>query len=81
MVLQRKLAGLVEVCILDDSYHMVTLDRQRPIVVDRVKAFVARLAKGREDARDNAAASAESEQQALTHHHHQGQGQGRGSAN
>jgi carboxylesterase len=79
MILQRKLGGLVEVCILDDSYHMVTLDRQRPIVVDRVKVFVARLAKGREDARDNAAASADSEQQAQTHHHHQGQGQGRGA--
>lgn len=75
MVLQRKLAGLVEVCILDDSYHMVTLDRQRPIVVDRVMDFVARLTKGREDAREeNEAASVKSEQQASAHHH---QGQGR----
>ena len=56
MLLQRRLAGLVEVCILDDSYHMVTLDRQRPIVVDRVKDFVARLTKSREAASEGAAA-------------------------
>ena len=55
MVLQRRLGGLVEVCILDDSYHMVTLDRQRPYVVDRVKEFVARLTNGRKDVRENAA--------------------------
>ena len=63
MLLQRKLAGLVEVCILDDSYHMVTLDRQRPIVVDRVKEFVARLTRGREDTRENEAGSAKSNHQ------------------
>ena len=63
MMLQRKLAGLVEVCILDDSYHMVTLDRQRPIVVDRVKDFVARLTRGREDTRENEAGSAKSNHQ------------------
>ena len=42
-MLQRKLAGLVEVCVLDDCYHMVTLDRQRPIVMERVKEFAERL--------------------------------------
>jgi carboxylesterase len=41
--LQRKLAGLVEVTVLDDSYHMVTLDRQRSVVVDRAVEFVQRL--------------------------------------
>jgi len=51
----------------------VTLDRQRPIVVDRVKDFVARLTRGREDARESALSSARSEQQAPGHH----QGQGR----
>lgn len=43
MLLQRKLAGIVETCVLDDCYHMVTLDRQRPLVMDRVKEFAARL--------------------------------------
>jgi len=43
MLLQRKLAGIVETCVLDDCYHMVTLDRQRPLVMERVKEFAARL--------------------------------------
>lgn len=41
--LMRRLGGLVEVTVLDDSYHMVTLDRQRSIVVDRTIDFVDRL--------------------------------------
>ena len=43
MTLQRKLSGIVETCVLDDCYHMVTLDRQRPIVMERVKEFATRL--------------------------------------
>ncbi len=43
MVLQRKLGGLVEVCVLDDSYHLVTLDRQRGYVADRSIDFVDRV--------------------------------------
>ena len=42
--LQRKLAGSVEMVVLEDSYHNVTIDRQRHVVVDRATAFVARLA-------------------------------------
>jgi carboxylesterase len=41
--LQRKLGGVVEMTVLDDSYHMVTLDRQRSLVVDRSIDFVQRL--------------------------------------
>lgn len=41
--LQRELGGVVEVTVLDDSYHMVTLDRQRSVVVDRTVEFVQRL--------------------------------------
>lgn len=41
--LMRSLGGLVEVTVLDDSYHMVTLDRQRSIVVERTVDFVGRL--------------------------------------
>jgi carboxylesterase len=43
MALQRKLGGMVEVSVLDDSYHLVTLDRQRGYVVDRTLEFVDRL--------------------------------------
>jgi carboxylesterase len=39
--LQRKLGGLVETVVLDDSYHMVTLDRQRGLVIDRSVTFAA----------------------------------------
>lgn len=41
--LQRKLGGLVEMCVLEDCYHMVTLDRQRTFVVDRTLDFAARV--------------------------------------
>ncbi len=41
--LQRKLGGMVEMTVLDDSYHMVTLDRQRSVVVDRTVDFAQRL--------------------------------------
>ena len=40
--LQRDLGGIVETCVLDDSYHMVTLDRQRGYVVDRTVDFAKR---------------------------------------
>jgi len=40
--LQSRLAGPVETIILDDCYHMVTLDRQRDLVLDRTLDFVAR---------------------------------------
>ena len=31
--------------VLDDSYHIVTVDRQRHLVVDRVTAFVENVGK------------------------------------
>ena len=47
--LQRELGGVVEMTVLDDCYHMVTLDRQRSIVVDRTIEFVARLTQRLEE--------------------------------
>jgi carboxylesterase len=41
--LQSNLAGLVETVVLDDSYHVVTLDRQRQLVVSRTLDFVSQL--------------------------------------
>ncbi len=38
--LERNLAGRVEIVVLEDSYHIVTLDRQRHIVLTRTEAFV-----------------------------------------
>ena len=43
--LQRKLGGLVETLILDDSYHLITVDQQRHVVTDRVASFVGVIAK------------------------------------
>jgi carboxylesterase len=42
--LQRELAN-VDMVVLEDSYHMVTLDKERQVVVDRTRAFVARIAE------------------------------------
>lgn len=41
--LQSRLGGLVDTLVLDDSYHMVTLDQQRHIVAERTAAFVSWL--------------------------------------
>lgn len=43
VALQRRLGGLVEMCILNDSYHMVTLDKQRGVVAERTVSFVDRI--------------------------------------
>jgi len=39
--LQANLGGLVDTLVLDNSYHMVTLDQQRHIVADRTARFVS----------------------------------------
>ena len=39
--LQRRLGGLVECVVLDDSYHIITVDRQRGVVVERTADFIA----------------------------------------
>lgn len=43
VTLQRKLSGAVEVAVLEDSYHLVTLDKQRNYVADRSIEFVERV--------------------------------------
>lgn len=54
--LQTRLGGLVDTLVLDNSYHMVTLDQQRNLVADRTASFVSwlqasMLAAGGKDAR------------------------------
>ncbi|BAI74570.1 alpha/beta hydrolase (plasmid) [Azospirillum sp. B510] len=44
--LQARLGGRVEALILEDSYHLVTVDRQRDLVARRVAEFLATLAAG-----------------------------------
>jgi carboxylesterase len=43
--LQRTLCGRVETVVLDDSYHFITLDRQRDLVAERTDLFACALAK------------------------------------
>lgn len=43
--LQRELAGPVDLVVLEDSYHMVTVDRQRDVVLDRTADFIARTVR------------------------------------
>lgn len=45
LYLQRKLGGLVDMVVMDDSYHLITLDRQRHLVVERSLTFAAALQK------------------------------------
>ena len=44
--LQSHLAGLVDTLVLDNSYHMVTLDQQRHVVAERTDAFVSWVESG-----------------------------------
>jgi carboxylesterase len=43
LYLQQRLGGRVETVVLDDSYHIITLDRQRQTVVERTAAFARRI--------------------------------------
>lgn len=41
--LQKQLGGIVDLVVLEDSYHLVTLDRQREVVLERVREFADTL--------------------------------------
>jgi carboxylesterase len=41
---QGKIAGAVDLVVLEDSYHMVTLDKERHVVVEKTRSFVERIA-------------------------------------
>lgn len=41
--LQKRLGGVVDLIVLDDSYHLVTQDRQRSLVLERVLEFAEAL--------------------------------------
>ncbi len=42
-MLQKRLGGIVDLIVLEDSYHLVTLDRQRELVLDRLQTFASGL--------------------------------------
>lgn len=43
--LQRNLRGMVDMVVLNDSYHVVTVDRQRHVVAERSATFVQGIAR------------------------------------
>jgi len=45
--LQRHMGGRVDTLILDDSYHIITVDRQRDLVIESSVAFATTLAARR----------------------------------
>ena len=51
MMLQARLGGLAETLVLDDCYHIVTVDRQRDILIERAAAYVAWIDQHRRKAR------------------------------
>jgi carboxylesterase len=46
--LENKISAPVDMLVLDDSYHMITLDKQRHVVVERTRSFIFRLTAGAE---------------------------------
>jgi carboxylesterase len=42
--LRGELTGAEDLVVLEDSYHMVTLDKERHVVVERTRAFIGRVA-------------------------------------
>ena len=42
-LLQERLGGIVDLVVLEDSYHLVTLDRQRDVVLDKSIGFAIDL--------------------------------------
>ena len=41
--LQNNLGGVTRTLVLDDSYHIITLDRQRQLVLDRTLEFASQI--------------------------------------
>ena len=46
-IIERGVRAPVETVLLDDSYHMVTIDRQRSELIERSAAFFRRIADAR----------------------------------
>lgn len=44
--LQAKLGGITDVVVLEDSFHLVTVDRQRELVLERTLEFASKVQAG-----------------------------------
>jgi len=40
----RSVSGPVEMLLLEDSYHMITIDRERRLLIDRSADFFSKVA-------------------------------------
>lgn len=58
--LKNELSGSVDLVVLEDSYHMITLDKERQLVADRTQNFIRRIAAGTELSKELASATASS---------------------
>ena len=53
-LIERRVKAPVETVILDDSYHMITVDQQRRLVIEKSASFFKRIA-----AAENASANSD----------------------
>lgn len=54
-IIARALRGPTDICVLEDSYHLVTMDRQRDVVIDRSRQFIEALEERRARKRNSVA--------------------------
>jgi carboxylesterase len=57
-VIERGVRARVETVLLDDSYHMVTIDRERSVLIERSTTFFRRIAETRAAHLDDVAVAA-----------------------
>jgi carboxylesterase len=57
-VIERGVRARVETVLLDDSYHMVTIDRERSVLIERSATFFRRIAETRAAHLDDVAVAA-----------------------
>lgn len=54
-LVERSVSGPVDMLLLEDSYHMITIDRERRLLIDRSAEFFERIAQSCEPAAREAA--------------------------
>jgi carboxylesterase len=53
-IVRRGVQGPVDVLLLEDSYHMVTVDQQRDVLIDRSASFFTAIALAQSTSRKQA---------------------------
>jgi carboxylesterase len=68
-LIERGLGGPVETVVLNDSYHLITLDQEKSTVVQRSADFFARIVAHRNSAKNRSVITLEQGRAALQQHH------------